>query len=85
MNKSPSDGCNNTSVINPMPPILVVIFCICCLLSFTASAHAIDPSADEEGATDLQVRPSSLQLSIDSVLKCCTLQKQQVKNGIWIW
>ena len=29
----------------------------------------------KNGATDLQIRPSSLQLSIDSVLKCCTLQK----------
>jgi hypothetical protein len=50
MNRCPSDGYNNTLVINPMPPILVVIFCICCLLSFTVSAHAIDRSADEEGS-----------------------------------
>jgi hypothetical protein len=50
MNRCPSDGCNNTSGINPMAPITVVIFCICCLLSFTASAHAVDRSADEEGS-----------------------------------
>ena len=46
-----------------MPPILVVIFCICCLLSFTASAHAIDRSADEEwsnGSSSSSVLPATV-------------------------
>ncbi len=63
MNRCPSDGCNNTSVINPMPVIMVVIFCICCLLFFTASAHAIDLSAAEEwsnGSSNSSLLPATV-------------------------
>jgi hypothetical protein len=63
MNRCPSDGCNNTSVINPKPVILVVIFCICCLLSFAASAHAIDRSADKEwsnGSSSSSILPATV-------------------------
>ena len=34
-------GCNNTSVINPIPIVLIVIFCFCVLLFFSVPAYAI--------------------------------------------
>ena len=74
MNRCPSDGRNNTLAINPMPVILVVIFCICCLLSLTANAHAFYHSADEEWTKESSNSSVLPQLWIDSVLKCCTLQ-----------
>ncbi|MGA9942614.1 MAG: hypothetical protein WBP88_11515, partial [Nitrososphaeraceae archaeon] len=63
MNRCPSDGRNNTLAINPMPVILVVIFCICCLLSLTATAHAFYHSADEEwtkGSSNSSVLPATV-------------------------
>ena len=46
-----------------MPVILVVIFCICCLLSLTANAHAFYHSADEEwtkGSSNSSVLPATV-------------------------
>ena len=38
---SSRSGCNNTSVINPIPIVLIVIFCFCVLLFFSVPAYAI--------------------------------------------
>ena len=46
-----------------MPVILVVIFCICCLLSLTATAHTFYHSADEEwtkGSSNSSVLPATV-------------------------
>ena len=40
--------CNNTSVINPIPIVLIVIFCICALLFFSVPAYGISNRTVEE-------------------------------------
>ena len=40
--------CNNTSVINPIPIVLIIIFCICGLIFFSVPAYAIYNRTVEE-------------------------------------
>jgi hypothetical protein len=50
VNRSQSARCNNSSVIDPIPVILIAIFCICGLVSFSVSANAINNSTEEDGS-----------------------------------